>query len=226
MKYKNTVKGKFVSRPNRFIAHVEVEGEIQVCHVKNTGRCRELLVPGATVILEVADNPERKTGYDLIAVYKNGKLINMDSQAPNKVFGEWVGTSSVFGKVDFVRQEVTFGASRFDFLIEAEGVRTFVEVKGVTLERDGVVMFPDAPTTRGLKHIRELVEAKKQGFGGAICFVIQMEECLYLTPNRETHAEFADALAMAKREGVEVIALLCKVEEDSLRIHGFAPVVL
>lgn len=221
MKYENTVRGKFVSRPNRFIAHVDVGGEIQVCHVKNTGRCRELLLEGADVILEKSGNAARKTAYDLIAVYKNGMLINMDSQAPNRVFGEWAKTTDFFGDLTLVKPECTYHNSRFDYYLEADGRRIFVEVKGVTLEEGGVLMFPDAPTERGVKHLHELIEAKKNGYDAYAFFIIQMESCKYFTPNRKTHPEFADALKKAVENGVDVRAVNCRVSEDSLEILGF-----
>ncbi len=224
MRYGQTIKGKFLSRPNRFIAHVEIDGRETVVHVKNTGRCRELLVPGVTVVLEKSQNPARKTPYDLIAVYKGDRLINMDSQAPNKVFGEWAAESGFFGTPTLIKPESKFGSSRFDFYIETEGRKLFVEVKGVTLERDGVVLFPDAPTERGAKHLRELAEAVKEGFESYVFFVIQMEECLYFTPNVETDPVFASALQNAAAQGVQVKCLNCKVTEDSLTADGFVPV--
>lgn len=225
MKYKNIVKGRFVSRPNRFIANVEIDGDVRVCHVKNTGRCRELLTDGAKVLLEVSDNPTRRTAYDLVAVYKGDALINMDSQAPNRVLGEWIAAGGFEG-VTYVKPECTYGGSRFDFYIEADGRKIFAEVKGVTLEEDGVVMFPDAPTERGVKHLRELTDAVKNGYGAYVFFVVQMEKCSYFTPNVKTHPEFAKALGEARENGVCVRALNCKVTEDSLEIIGDIPVVI
>ena len=225
MKYKNIVKGRFVSRPNRFIANVEIDGRRCVCHVKNTGRCRELLTEGAEVLLEVSDNPNRRTAYDLVAVYKGDALINMDSQAPNRVLGEWIASGG-FEDVTYVKPECTYGGSRFDFYVEADGIKIFAEVKGVTLEEDGVVMFPDAPTERGVKHLRELTDAVKNGYGAYVFFVVQMETCSYFTPNVKTHPEFAKALGEARENGVCVRALNCKVTEDSLEIIGDIPVVL
>lgn len=221
MKYERTVKGIFVDRPNRFIAHVEIDGEVRVCHVKNTGRCRELLIPGATVILEKSDNPSRKTAYDLVAVYKGRELINMDSQAPNAVFGEWLKSSDYFGKLTYIKPEYTYGNSRFDFYLEAGERKIFVEVKGVTLENNGEVTFPDAPTERGVKHLEELIEAKKAGFESYIFFVIQMQNCAFFAPNEEIHSEFASVLYKAAQSGVEVRAVNCRVEEDFLEIDGF-----
>ena len=226
MKYENIVSGTFVSRPNRFIAEVEIDGEIKICHVKNTGRCRELLIPGVKVIFEHSSNPARKTEYDLIAVYKGKMLINVDSQAPNKVFGEWIKTSNHFKNITLVKPEFTYGKSRFDFYIEADGKKILAEIKGVTLEDGGVVLFPDAPTERGVKHIKELCEARVNGFEAHVFFIIQMSECKYFTPNRTTHQEFADALAKAKAQGVEIHALTCEVTEDMLRIKNFTNVKL
>lgn len=218
MKYKNTIEGIFISRPNRFIAHVSVNGATLICHVKNTGRCRELLVPGCRVILEDSNNPLRKTKYDLIAVYKGDKLINMDSQAPNKVVGEWLAAGALSGGVTLIKPECIYRNSRFDFYIEADGRKIFAEVKGVTLEENGVVLFPDAPTERGVKHINELIDAVKNGYEAYIFFVIQMRECLYFTPNEKTHPEFAEALRLAARSGVHIRALNCSVCEDEISI--------
>ena len=226
MIYKNTVKGAFISRPNRFIAHVSVNGQQEICHVKNTGRCRELLTEGAQVILEDHRGENRKTAFDLIAVYKGDMLINMDSQAPNKVVGEWLRQGGCFDRLSLLRPEQTFGDSRFDFYIEADGKRIFAEVKGVTLEKDGVVSFPDAPTERGVKHLRELMAAMEQGFEAYVFFVIQMESCSYFTPNDVTHKEFADTLREAAKRGVHVVALTCSVTENSLEIKSERPVVL
>ena len=201
MKYKNVVRGSFISRPNRFIANVDIDGKIEVCHVKNTGRCRELLLPGVEVFLERSDKPERRTKYDLIAVKKGKMLINIDSQAPNKVFGEWIRRGDFFKNITLIKPECTYKNSRFDFYIEADGKKIFAEIKGVTLENNGVVLFPDAPTERGVKHLSELIEAKHCGFEAYVFFIIQMKECNYFTPNKETHPEFAEALSIAKRHG-------------------------
>ena len=218
MEYKNTVRGIFISRPNRFIAEVRVDGEIKICHVKNTGRCRELLLPGARVILEHSAAENRKTEYDLIAVYKGDMLINIDSQAPNKVFGEWVTAGGFIPNADLIKPECRYGDSRFDFYIEAAGRRVFTEIKGVTLERDGIVMFPDAPTERGVKHIRELMAAVRAGYEASVVFVVQMENCRYFIPNRETHPALADALIEAREAGVGIFAFSCRVTESTLRI--------
>ncbi len=221
MRYKHTVRGRFISRPNRFIAYAEVDGEVKVCHVKNTGRCRELLLPGATVILESSADPRRRTAYDLIAVYKGDKLINMDSQAPNKVFGEWLAVTDYFGELTLIKPECKFGNSRLDFYLETAERRIFVEVKGVTLEKDGVTLFPDAPTQRGVKHLGELIEARRCGFEAYIFFVIQMQDCTGFEANRETDGAFADALERARADGVKVRAVNCRVKEDLLEIDRF-----
>lgn len=224
MKYSKVTKGIFISRPNRFIAHVEIDGKTEICHVKNTGRCRELLVPGANVVLEISDNPSRKTLYDLIAVYKSGMLINMDSQAPNKVFFEWLNETEFFGEISSIRPETKYNKSRFDFYIEANGRKIFIEVKGVTLEENGVVLFPDAPTERGVKHLNELVDAIDDGFESYVFFIIQMKNCTYFTPNKNSHSEFANTLKYAKEKGVKIFALNCDVKENELTIDEFIDV--
>ena len=217
MKYKHIIKGKFEDRPNRFIAHVWVDGVLETVHVKNTGRCKELLIPGVEVILEVSDNPNRKTQYDLIAVYKEGLgLVNMDSQAPNKVVAEWLSTQGY----DYVKSEYTYGKSRFDFYMEKGNEKYLMEVKGCTLEIDGVGYFPDAPTERGVKHLRELTEASKKGYHCAIAFVIQMEGIKEVLPNEETHPEFKRAYEEAKEAGVQVYYLCCKVKPDDLIVDS------
>ena len=223
MQYKNTCRAVFRERPNRFIARVEMDGEMHTVHVKNTGRCRELLVPGCTVILSASDNPARKTKYDLIAVYKDcpGKvplLVNMDSQAPNDAAAEWLAVSGMFSPDAQFRREVTFGGSRFDFQIREGEKITFLEVKGVTLEQDGIVRFPDAPTERGVRHLQELADCVKKGYGAAVLFVIQMRGMRQFCPNDETHRAFGDALRQASAAGVRVIAMECDVTENSLQI--------
>lgn len=215
MNYKNTISGKFIKRPNRFIAEVEVDGKSEVVHVKNTGRCKELLLPDAKVILEVSDNPARKTKYDLIAVYKEGLgLVNIDSQAPNKVAYEWLKTQGY----SYIKPEFTYGKSRFDFYMEKNNEKYLLEVKGCTLEIDGVGYFPDAPTERGVKHLKELIRAKKEGYNCAIAFVIQMEGIEEVLPNGKTHPEFLKTFNEAKENGVEVLFLKCKVTPDTLEI--------
>ncbi len=226
MIYENIYPGKFVSRPNRFIANIEIDGKTEVCHVKNTGRCKELLLPGADVFVQKSTNPQRKTAYDLISVYKNGMLINMDSQAPNKVFHEWVKDSGYFGEVSLIKPECKYKNSRFDFYIESWERKIFVEVKGVTLENDGVVSFPDAPTERGVKHLNELTDARKNGYEAYVFFIIQMGKCNYFTPNRKNHPEFADALKAVSNSGVNVIAMTCSVTENELTADKFLKVVL
>lgn len=225
MKYRNVTEGIFLARPNRFVAEVEIGGARCVCHVKNTGRCRELLIPGVRVILEKSDNPSRKTPYDLIAVYKGDILINIDSQAPNHVFGEWIRTG-VWGEITHIKPECTYGNSRFDFYLERKGRKCFVEVKGVTLEQDGVALFPDAPTLRGVKHLCELIDAAEHGYDACIFFVVQMERCRYVTPNRQTHPAFAETLVRAAEKGVGVYAVRCRVSEDELVVDGWTEVKL
>ena len=216
MRYQRIHAGVFQARPNRFIAHVELSGKTEICHVKNTGRCRELLVPGAAVELEEAQNPARKTRFDLIAVQKGERLINMDAQAPNKVFQEWAEEGNFQKNLTLLKPETTFGASRFDFYWEAGPISGFVEVKGVTLEQDGVVLFPDAPTERGVKHLEELVKARQAGYEAAVCFLIQMERVEWFQPNDGTHPAFGAALRRARDAGVEVLALDCRVGPDFL----------
>lgn len=221
MKYTNIYHGKFISRPNRFIAYIEISGKTEVCHVKNTGRCKELLIEGADVFVQKSANPLRKTAYDLISVYKNGMLINMDSQAPNKVFHEWAKDSGFFGEISTIKPEYKYKNSRFDFYIESGERKILVEVKGVTLENEGVVSFPDAPTERGVKHLNELIDAKKNGFETYVFFIIQMERCKYFAPNRKNHPEFADILLKAKKEGVGIRALKCKVSKTEITAYDF-----
>ena len=224
MRYKNIVKGIFKSRPNRFIAKVEVEGKEETVHVKNTGRCRELLRENATVYLEKSSNPNRKTAFDLVAVEKarEGKdnlLVNMDSQIPNAVAYEWFkGENPLFSKNAKIRREVTFGDSRFDLYIEDGDRKAFVEVKGVTLEFDGLALFPDAPTERGVKHINELIKAKEAGYEAYILFVIQMKEIHTFSPHKEMHKDFAEALNNAYNNGVKVIAMDCVVAPEGMVI--------
>ena len=225
IKYGTTEEGVFISRPNRFIAKVMVNGREETVHVKNTGRCRELLPQGARVILEKAsEGSKRKTQFDLIAVYKNGMLINMDSQSPNKAAMEFI--PQLFENVTYIRPETVFGSSRFDFYIEAGDRKIFMEVKGCTLEDNGICRFPDAPTQRGLKHINELVTAAKSGYEAYILFVIQMEKAEYFTPNRDTHPQFADALKAASEKGVNVLAYTCTVTPDSMVIDKPCKIIL
>ena len=218
MKYGKIRKAKFISRPNRFVAFVDIDGEEIACHVKNTGRCRELLVPGAEVLLEESDNPARKYKYSLITVRKGDRLVNMDSQAPNKVVGEWLKEGGLFSDITLLKAESTYKKSRFDFYCEYEGRKAFIEVKGVTLENEGVVSFPDAPTERGTKHLNELIECMKDGYEAYVVFVVQMKDVLYFTANEDHDPKFADALRRAAEEGVKIIALDCDVTEDSVVI--------
>ena len=226
MKYNNIVEGRFLERPNRFIARVEIDGRSETVHVKNTGRCRELLQPGAQVYLERSGNPGRSTAYDLVAVRKGGRIINMDSQAPNKAVEEWLKEGSFFTDVKLVRPETGYGNSRFDFYIETETDKIFMEVKGVTLEEEGVVRFPDAPSERAVKHMGELAAARLEGYRTMVLFVIQMEGVKYFTPNRDTHPEFADALCRAEEDGVEVYAYDCLVTPRTMEINRPVRVML
>lgn len=234
MEYGRIVPGRFLARPNRFVAHVEIGGETAVCHVKNTGRCKELLVPGAAVYLQDfgAEHPGRKTRYDLIAVEKarpecSPLLVNMDSQAPNKVFGEWAERGGFRPGLTLLRTETFYRSSRFDFYYETEsGERGFVEVKGVTLEENGVCSFPDAPTLRGVKHLDELAAAAGEGYAAHVCFVVQMEGMTVLCPNDRTHPAFGEALRRAASAGVEVLALECAATPSSLAVKGTLPVSL
>ena len=223
MNYKHIVPGIFLKRPNRFIAHILINGQEEICHVKNTGRCRELLVPGCTVHCAVSDNPERKTKFDLIAVDKitgnRSLLVNMDSQAPNAAAKEWLTSgTSPFGAIDYLKPEYKYGSSRFDFYLECGGRKIFIEVKGVTLEDDGIVLFPDAPTERGVKHVKELIRCHADGFETYVLFVVQMEHALYFTPNRKTHPQFADALREAENAGVRLLAYTCTVTPEEMKI--------
>ena len=219
MIYKNIVPGTFLSRPNRFIAHIEIDGQDTVCHVKNTGRCKELLTPGAAVWCEKSDNPARKTQYDLIAVQKGSRLINMDSQAPNKAAYEWL-TNGGLGKIENLRAETAYGNSRFDFSFKKDGKRCFLEVKGVTLENGGICAFPDAPTERGAKHLRELTTLSKEGFGAYVLFVIQMSDVRYLHPNDDTDYAFGTALREAAAAGVNILAMDCAVTPDKMTLQN------
>ena len=226
MHYSNIQRVTFLRRPNRFIAYIEVDGREEVCHVKNTGRCRELLTDRATIYVEHHDNPKRKTKYSLIVVEKGDLLINMDSQAPNKVVGEWLLEKEPFGKVKLLKPECTYGSSRFDFYLETETDKIFIEVKGVTLEEDGIVRFPDAPTERGIKHLEELCTGVEAGYKAAVIFVVQMEGMQHFEPNDKTHPQFGEALRQARKAGVEVLAYECKVTPSSLEITTSIPVML
>ncbi len=222
MKYENIRKAVFLDRPNRFIARILLDGAPETCHVKNTGRCNELLVPGAEIYVQRVQNPARKTSFDLIAVRKGERLINMDAAAPNAVFPEWAKSADIFGQIALLRPETVHGDSRFDFYLESDRGRAFVEVKGVTLEEDGVVRFPDAPTERGVKHLKGLADCVREGFHAHAVFVVQMENVRWFEPNRETHPAFAEALLEAREAGVQLHAFSCRVTEDS--IPPLAPV--
>lgn len=219
MKYNKMVPGIFLARPNRFIAHVEIDGQLQVVHVKNTGRCRELLPPNANVWCAQSDNPARKTKFDLIAVQKGDKLINMDSQAPNAAAKEWLAGGGL-GQIEALRAETVHGESRFDFSFTKDGVPCFLEVKGVTLESDGICAFPDAPTERGAKHLRGLARLAAEGYGAYVLFVIQMADVAYLTPNDATDPNFGKALRDAAANGVHILAMDCHVTPDTMTIQN------
>ncbi len=221
MKYKNIVGGVFLARPNRFIARVLADGQETTAHVKNTGRCRELLIPGARVVLEKSDNPRRKTALSLIGVYKGERLVNMDSQAPNQAAFEWAenGADGLFGQILGVKREKTYGHSRFDLYLETEEGPWFMEVKGVTLFDGGTARFPDAPTQRGLKHVEELAACCQAGYGAAILFVIQTRGMDRLEPNWETHREFGRALLRARQAGVRILAYDCRVKENEMVLN-------
>lgn len=220
MKYKNTVLGRFVDRPNRFIAHVLIDNIIETVHVKNTGRCRELLIPGVLVVLEKSDNPDRKTAYDLVMVHKDGiGWVNIDSQMPNYLVNEWLRNKPEnFSDIEFIKPEYKYGDSRIDFYMEGAGRKVLMEVKGVTLERDGVCYFPDAPTERGIKHIQELIKAQNSGYEAYLAFVIQMNGVSLVKANVDTHKAFGDALDSAMKAGVKVLMLPCFVDSTSIFI--------
>ena len=226
MTYSNVSPAMFFSRPNRFIAHARLGDDMITCHVKNTGRCKELLTPGVTVYVQHMDNPLRKTQYDLIAVRKGRRLINMDSQAPNRVFYEHLQSGHYIEGITLIKPEAKSGSSRFDFYIEADGRRIFIEVKGVTLEEDGVVLFPDAPTERGVRHLRELMRCVVAGYEAHVVFVVQMSGVLYFMPNDKTHLAFGEALREAAAAGVQIAALDCTVEPDRLEIGRAIPMKL
>ncbi|MEF9976100.1 MAG: DNA/RNA nuclease SfsA [Oscillospiraceae bacterium] len=226
MVYQNIKKGVFLERPNRFIAYVEIDGVREVVHVKNTGRCKELLLPQSTVFVQEVISDTRKTKYDLISVYKGDKLINMDSQAPNKVFAEWVKAGHFLPNITLIRAETKFGNSRLDFYLQTEDKKIFAEVKGVTLEENGIVRFPDAPTERGVKHLNELCAAVGEGYEAYAVFVVQMSGADSFEPNDATHPAFGAALRHAAKVGVHIIALGCKVTPDTLIIENSVKIKL
>ena len=226
MRYKDVRTAKFLSRPNRFIACIEIAGRQEICHVKNTGRCRELLTPDAQVIVQEVNSNNRKTKYDLIGVYKGNRLINIDSQVPNKVFHEWLLRNKFIPEIKFIKPECAYNRSRFDFYIETGLRKIFVEVKGVTLETNGVALFPDAPTERGLKHINDLCQCLHEGNEAYLVFIIQMKDVRYFAPNYKTHRAFGEALRNADRQGVKIMALDCEVAGDSITALDFVEVRL
>ncbi len=228
MKYNHIIQGIFIKRMNRFVAHVWIDGIEEVVHVKNTGRCRELFIAGATVILERSQNPQRKTRFSVIGIYKGSQLINIDSQVPNHVVFEalQIGRIAEIAEIDMVKKEVTYGNSRFDLYFQADGYRGFIEVKGVTLEEDGLVMFPDAPTVRGTKHVHEMIKAVENGYKGYIFFLIQMKGVKSFSPNSKTDSNFAAALKLAVQKGVILLAYDSLVREDEIIIGDRVEIVL
>lgn len=224
MRYSKISEAVFLDRPNRFIAKAELDGEVVTAHVKNTGRCKEILIPGAKVILAHSDNPNRKTAFDLIAAYKGDLLINIDSQAPNKAYGESLTDGKIYNGIVSVKPESTQGNSRYDFFIERGEDKIYTEVKGVTLEDNGIALFPDAPTERGVKHLRGLTSLINQGYKASVVFVVQMDRADYFTPNYEMHEEFGIAVEEAVEAGVEVTAYTCHVTENSMELAERIPV--
>ncbi len=222
MNYKNVLQGKFIHRPNRFIAEIVLDQERAICHVKNTGRLKELLLPDATVWVEQSENPNRKTAYDLIAVEKDGQIINIDSHAPNKIAAEWLPKSGIFPADMPIRAEVTRGNSRFDFLAD----NTWIEVKGITLNDQGIAKFPDAPTLRGVKHLKELTSISQAGGKGMVLFIVQMKGINAVAPNDQTHPEFGEALRDAAQAGVKIVAVDCIVRPDEVIADGQIPIIL
>jgi sugar fermentation stimulation protein A len=226
MYYKNIVKGRFITRLNRFIARVEIDGAEELCHVKNTGRCRELLIENAEIFLQFDDKAGRKTRFSLISVVKGKKLINIDSQAPNKIFHEWLTKGDLFKNIVAIKPEYTYKNSRFDFYVKTSEKDIFIEIKGATLEENSVVLFPDAPTERGLKHIYELCDARLNGYETYIIFIIQMRGVLYLSPNYRTHRAFGEALNYAESKGVNILAYDCNVTENTIELNEKINIIL
>lgn len=224
MVYKNVEKAVFLSRPNRFIAEIQVRGKKEICHVKNTGRCKELLIPGTKIIIQKSNNIQRKTRYDLIGVYKNDILFNIDSIAPNKVFGENI--EKLFPDTTYIKSEVTHLNSRFDFCFEHNNKKAYAEVKGVTLEKNGVALFPDAPTERGIKHLNELSECVKEGFEAYAVFILAFKGAVHFSPNTDTHPEFALALTNAQKHGVKILCFDCNVSENSINLDKPVKIVI
>jgi len=231
MKNKKIIKGKFLERPNRFIAYCKINNNIEKVHVKNTGKCKELLIPNTIVYLEESDNPNRKTKYSLISVQKGNRLINMDSQVPNKVVYEGLVNRKIIlpglnEEILYIKPEKTYENSRFDIYLETKSKKAFIEVKGVTLEENNVVLFPDAKTERGVKHINELIKASKDGYLSYIVFVVQMSNIKYFTPNDKMHKELGDALRNAKANGVNILSYDCNVTRDTIEIKDEVEVIL
>lgn len=226
MRYKALIEGIFLKRPNRFIAHVKINGKVEECHVKNTGRLGELLLPGTPVLLESSDNPKRKTKYSLICVKKQDQWVNIDSQVVNQIAAEWISQGKFLAGVTFLKREKTYGNSRFDLYVEAGEEKWYIEVKGVTLEKDKRAMFPDAPTRRGEKHVLELIRCHEEGYHTAVLFVIQMKGVTEFKPNKERDPEFARALGQAKEKGVKIMAVDCLVDEQGISIDSYVPVRL
>lgn len=225
--YQHVREASFLERPNRFIAHCELDGAPVICHVKNTGRCKELLIPGARVWLAESDNPARKTRFDLVCVEKEGRVVNMDSQAPNRVFAEWALHGGLGSDISGLHAEVTFGASRFDFAYRRGDRTGYAEIKGVTLfDGQDIAYFPDAPTERGVKHVHELIAARAAGHEATLCFVLQRDGVRCVKPNDATHPAFGDALEAAAAAGVRLTAAVCHVTPDSMTITGVVPVIL
>lgn len=226
MKYENTKRAVFLDRPNRFIAHVDLNGQTETVHVKNTGRCKELLIPGTEVILEESVNPVRKTKYDLICVNKSGRWINMDSQVPNKAAAEWIRAGRLFPEEVTLKTEKVYGNSRFDIYVESPCRKAFIEVKGVTLEENDIARFPDAPTQRGVKHVEELIRCQEDGYEAYLLFVIQMKGIREFEPNWSTHPQFGEVLQKAQNAGVHLLAYDCLIREDYIEIQDPVPIRL
>jgi len=229
MRYANIKKALFIERPNRFIAYAKLNNEVVKCHVKNTGRCKELLIPNVTEVFleDHGESATRKTRYSLVKVIKNGRLVNMDSQAPNQIAYEWLSLGKLYNDITYIKREQKYGNSRFDIYYErGDGIKGFMEVKGVTLEEENVARFPDAPTERGIKHINELIEAKKAGYEANILFVIQMKDIDYFEPNYKTHAAFGEALKNAKLAGVNIMAIDCYVTENEVIAGDFVCTII
>jgi len=226
MKYRNFKKATFINRPNRFVSEIEISGKRAICHVKNTGRLKELLFSGATVLVEESDNPARKTAYDLIAVENNGQIVNIDSQAPNKIAAEWLPKSGLFPAETTFKPEVKHGISRLDFCAETPSEKIWIEVKGITLNDNGVAKFPDAPTERGIKHLKELTEIVQNGDAAMVLFVVQMKGITAVAPNDKTHPQFGDALRAAASAGVQIVAVDCIVKPGEIYADSILPILL